>query len=506
MAKPREEDLFANTTMTFGEHLEELRTCLFRALFGLAIGFLFGLLVGKWVVERIQEPLIEALTAYYQQEAADDIEKKLKDSQVPGYDLPDDPDKRKAFVARFVAETNFMPEEVYVNPAELLGQLRDSGHFPDLPDPGELNQGVFDEEDLARVIIWRKIDESQRVKIKSLNAHEAFMIWIKAAFVAGLILASPWVFYEIWSFVAAGLYPHEKRYIHVFLPFSLGLFLAGAALAFFFVFEPVLNFLFTFNRWLGIDPDPRISEWLGFVLILPLGFGISFQLPLVMLFLERIGVFNVRVYLQKWRIAILVIFVIGMMLTPADPYSMLLMAIPLTFLYFGGILLCKYMPRKSSPYDDADEEEEAPAKTEEPAGRPFPFDWRGILIMLLLAFYFFGWRPWEQAELQKAVVAEITELKGTVYYDYQVDESGQPIENAQPPVPDFLRNRLGEDFFANVVAVDLSGTRADDDVLEYLRKFSALKRLDVTGTRVTKKRLAEFEKKLVGCKIVGEAK
>jgi sec-independent protein translocase protein TatC len=107
-----------------------------------------------------------------------------------------------------------------------------------------------------------------------------------------------------------------------------------------------------FNRWLGIEQDIRISEWLSFVLLLPLGFGIAFQLPLVMLFMERIGIFDVRAYLEKWRIAVLIIFVLGMMLTPADPYSMMLMAIPLTVLYFGGIALCRYMPKRKSPFDE----------------------------------------------------------------------------------------------------------------------------------------------------------
>ncbi|MFH1924413.1 MAG: twin-arginine translocase subunit TatC, partial [Planctomycetota bacterium] len=88
------------------------------------------------------------------------------------------------------------------------------------------------------------------------------------------------------------------------------------------------------------------------VLILPLGFGIAFQLPLVMLFLQRIGVFDVETYLSKWRIAILVIAVLSMLLTPADPGSMMMMAIPLTVLYFGGILLCHFMPRSRRRYDE----------------------------------------------------------------------------------------------------------------------------------------------------------
>ena len=178
------------------------------------------------------------------------------------------------------------------------------------------------------------------------------MIWLKAAFITGLTIASPWIFYQIWNFVAAGLYPHEKNYVYLYLPFSLGLFLAGAAMAFFFVFRPVLSFLLEFNRAMNIDAVPRISDWLGFVLLLPLGFGISFQLPLVMLFLERIGVVNVRMYLEKWRIAVLVICVISMLLTPADPISMLLMATPLTFLFFGGVALCRWLPKRRSPFGE----------------------------------------------------------------------------------------------------------------------------------------------------------
>ena len=85
------------------------------------------------------------------------------------------------------------------------------------------------------------------------------------------------------------------------------------------------------------------------MLFLPLGFGISFQLPLVMLLLERIGVFTIQTYLSSWRIAVLIIFVLAMFLTPADPVSMLLMALPLTMLFFGGIGLCKWLPKRSSP-------------------------------------------------------------------------------------------------------------------------------------------------------------
>ena len=179
------------------------------------------------------------------------------------------------------------------------------------------------------------------------------MIWMKAALMTGLVIASPYIFYQIWIFVAAGLYPHEKSYVYIYLPISIALFFGGASLAFAFVFDPVLRFLFTFNKGMNADFDPRVGEWLSFVLILPLGFGISFQLPLVMLFLNRIGIASLDFYIQQWRVAILIICVISMVLTPADPVSMLLMAVPLCLLYVLGIGMCKYMPSGKSPFEEA---------------------------------------------------------------------------------------------------------------------------------------------------------
>lgn len=350
-----DEDLFQDTSMTFGEHLEELRSCLFKAIIGLVIGFIIGLFFGGRVVAFIQTPLTDALTSYYQRQAENRLETELTTSGVHA-GIPEGEEKERTPSDILIHDEGFLPERVFVQPEWVLQSLKDSRpeEFKDLVLPKELKKDSV-RETLVPILLWRPNKDDPRVRVTALNAHEAFVIYVKAALLVGALLASPWIFYQIWGFVAAGLYPHEKHYVHIYLPMSLGLFFAGAALAFFFVFEPVLQFLFGFNQWLGIDPDPRISEWLGFVMMLPLGFGISFQLPMVMLFLERIGIFTLEAYLTHIRIAILVIFVISMFLTPADPWSMLLMAVPLTILYYGGILLCKYMPKRSSPFDDDEE-------------------------------------------------------------------------------------------------------------------------------------------------------
>ncbi len=352
MAKHPDEDLFADTTMTFGEHLDELRVSLGKAVLGLLVGFIVGLFIANRVVTWIQTPLKTALEQYYVDKAKEDLADEHKDRG----------EEVSSSVNNFIDTNRFVYEKLYVEVGEVtrIGALVDKQELQPATEAEKSTESatdeiaVFDDElpprpsALVLTRVWRPID----TVVQSLSAQEAFMIWLKAAFVSGLIIASPYIFWQIWTFVAAGLYPHEKRYVHLYLPFSLVLFWAGAATAFFFVFRYVLNFLFAFNRGMNIDPDPRISEWLGFVLFLPLGFGIAYQLPLVMLFLHRIGIFSIGTYLAKWRIAILIIFVASMLLTPADPVSMLMMAMPMTALYFLGIALCRWMPRHRSPFSE----------------------------------------------------------------------------------------------------------------------------------------------------------
>ena len=113
------------------------------------------------------------------------------------------------------------------------------------------------------------------------------------------------------------------------------------------MFTPVLRFFFGYNDEFGVALELRISEWLSFLLLMILGFGISFQLPLVMLFLERIGILSVQTYLAKWKIAVLVLAILSMVLSPGgDPTSMMLMLVPLVGLYFAGIALCKWLPSR----------------------------------------------------------------------------------------------------------------------------------------------------------------
>jgi sec-independent protein translocase protein TatC len=342
----QDDDLFKDSTMTFGEHLAQLRKCLFKALFGLLAGVFVGLYFGDHVVRFIQTPLTDALEKYYEDGVLSKLENEIEQSEKSGEPMPWKYDE----VERVVKTHRMLPDEYFIDAAELASQLK--GTYPEqfqglsFTTP-KAEDGTV-EPVYLRLFLWHHLSDDKRVRATALSAHEVFMIWLKASIVVGAVLSSPWVFYQLWTFVAAGLYRHEKRYVNIYLPFSVGLFLIGVMVAFYGAFPLILRFLFSFNRALRIDIDPRISEWIGFVLFLPLGFGIAFQLPLVMLFLNRVGLFSVEAYVSYWRVAVLVIFIVAAILTPPDPYSMTLLALPLTLLYFAGILLCKWMPRGKS--------------------------------------------------------------------------------------------------------------------------------------------------------------
>jgi len=342
--------------MTFGEHLEELRKCLWKALLGLVAGLLVGFFAGGTVVDYIQTPLRDALRSHVVEGAILRLDRQIEEIREEGHSL----EWNAALAKELVEEKGFLPELVYIrlrdfmSPADNPGGRNSQGTAASTP-PAAAEAGQEAPQalnpDLVPRLMWHHVEDDRRVRATALNAQEGFMIWLKASLLVGAVLSSPWVFYQLWSFVAAGLYPHERRYVNIYLPFSVGLFVFGAAVAFYGAFPLVLKFLFSFNRSLGIEIDPRISEWLSFALFLPLGFGIAFQLPLVMLFLQRVGIFTVQTYLSYWRVAVLVIFVIAAILTPPDPGSMTLLALPLTMLYFGGILLCMWMPRGRSLLD-----------------------------------------------------------------------------------------------------------------------------------------------------------
>ena len=177
---------------------------------------------------------------------------------------------------------------------------------------------------------------------------EGIMAFLKLGVTAGILLASPIIIYQVWAFIFPALNREEKRFAVPLFLTIVAFFIIGALFAYFIVVPVVLQFSAQLypempNMW-------DLENYLSLVTKLILGFGIAFELPIVMAFLSRIGVINARGFREKQNYALLGICVMSALLTPADPWSMLLMAIPLFVLYQLGIFFAYLVEKEQEVY------------------------------------------------------------------------------------------------------------------------------------------------------------
>jgi len=185
---------------------------------------------------------------------------------------------------------------------------------------------------------------------------EAFFVYLKLSLFGGILLASPVLLWEIWCFVAPGLYDQEKKYVYPFVIFSTLLFATGVSFGYFVVFPIAFKFFMGYSSEI-IKPLPSIKEYLNFSCKLLFAFGAVFELPLFVLFLAKIGLVNEKMLRSKRKFAILGIFAVAAILTPPDIVSQILMAIPLLVLYEISILVAKYFGKKEEEEEEEEEEE-----------------------------------------------------------------------------------------------------------------------------------------------------
>jgi sec-independent protein translocase protein TatC len=182
-------------------------------------------------------------------------------------------------------------------------------------------------------------------RLTYLHPTEPFMVSIKVGIFVGVVIALPIVFYHFWRFVAPGLMENEKRIFVPALLASVGLFVGGAALAFFFVLPFGLKFFLGFATE-SLQPMITINDYFSFAMQVTLMFGLVFETPLVILVLAWVGVLPVRVLRRYRRHAIAVMAIVSAVLTPADVVSMLLMLVPLYLLFEISVILAGVIERR----------------------------------------------------------------------------------------------------------------------------------------------------------------
>lgn len=175
--------------------------------------------------------------------------------------------------------------------------------------------------------------------------HEAFIAKIKISFFVGLLLSSPFVIYEIWKFISSGLKPNERKYIVIFGPLSFLFFFLGAFFGYFVVVPVGIRFLLGFSTDV-MTPMITVSGYISFVGVLILSLGLIFELPLIILFLTKIGLITPKYLSSRRRHAIVLIFIVAAILTPPDVITQFLMALPLLVLYEISIIFSKFVYQK----------------------------------------------------------------------------------------------------------------------------------------------------------------
>ena len=284
------DETMESSRMSLGEHLDELRKRLLRASVGLVVAFIVCWTFHEAIAEIVLRPL-ENTVGWLNEDLTELYEGRL-------------------------AEDPALAREEY---------FREVG--------GE----------------WVLVDPISK-QPRADAASSGFFFYLKICFYFAMFIAGPYVLWELWQFIAAGLYKKEKRVIHGVFPFSALLFFTGVLFGYFMMLPYGYYFLFGY----GLEqtrPDPKLEEYLSFVTTLTLALGIIFQLPLIMMVLSRVGIVDPKSYSEhrgKFWIGSLVIAAI---LTPPDPFTQMMMAIPMAVLYELGNILARVAHRKAVAAD-----------------------------------------------------------------------------------------------------------------------------------------------------------
>jgi sec-independent protein translocase protein TatC len=312
--------------MPFGDHLDELRR---RVIYALV-----GLVVAAIVCGVNYEFLISALLRPYKHAHDEMIARKLDaEQQEEGEAQPPPP----------VEE----PEGVGVPPdsplAPVLTRIEQR-----LADLERRLDAIAPEKEAGPEAKKDDVAFAQRFpapRVIQGGPLTGYITAILLCVICGIILASPWIMYQIWAFVGVGLYPRERRFVYIYGPFSFLLFVGGAA-TFYFVMLPVaLGALMAPTAGILvdgmpiIDPSLFLNDYFKFVAMMTLIFGVVFQTPLVVMFIAWTEIVPLGTLVKKQRIVLMVLVVASAVLTPQDPVTMALMAVPLIVLYQFGLLL-----------------------------------------------------------------------------------------------------------------------------------------------------------------------
>ncbi len=331
-------------------HLVELRKRIFISVVALFVSFILSFIFYKPILDWVTKPLENALTM---------VKKKVQKSedgtwQVEGKEL----NKTKTITK--IDKNISLADKAIINAKKII----------------DSNSSTNVEKSLASSIItianYAKNLKEQELKQEAINkkndfwgsitTHQlggVFIVALKVSLFSAIFLSLPIILWQMWLFVAPGLYDNEKK---MALPFLFGvtiMFILGVLFAYYVVAPFGFQFLITFGAFL-YTPLINIEDYIGFFAKIMLGFGLAFELPMIVYFLALIGLVTDKMLIEFFKYAIVLIFIVAAILTPPDIITQVLMATPLILLYGVSILIARVVnPEKK---DDENEEKEKESK------------------------------------------------------------------------------------------------------------------------------------------------
>jgi sec-independent protein translocase protein TatC len=293
--KRKEEEL---PSMSLGDHLEELRIRMILALAGIVVGLIVCLFFGKHLIAFLERPYNQAM-GITQLQPIIDREQNISDSAV-------NTEQKSANQIETEIQTDDTASDVSTN------NLR------------------------------------PRIGLQTKKPAEGFTTYLKICLVFGLLLTSPWVFWQAWSFVSMGLYRHEQKFIHVVSPVSALLFVIGALFFLFMVAPLAMTFFMKFNEALNLASFWMFEDYINMILMLMLVFGLAFQMPIAIVFAERMGLVSIETLVNGRKYVIVALTIIAAIATPPDVISQISLFIPMYALFESGIVACRLLRKEKS--------------------------------------------------------------------------------------------------------------------------------------------------------------
>ncbi len=324
--------------MTFGEHLEELRSRLIKSLLAFLVAFLLGL--------AFQDPLFRFYARPYKS-AAQEITQK-RDREIPP-------------TRSFLEEKN---EEARLRSlvARLARDVRELGGLKDWNEAELAVVGLSaDGKPQPLTVPGRAIE-----RLITTASTETFMSYMKVCLLTGFLLSAPVLLYQLWSFISAGLYRKERRLVLRTLPLSLLLFFLGCVFSYAVLVPISLQFLLSYGSEELINQSVRVESYLNLLIVMLVLMGLVFQIPLLMVVLTQTNLLTTEFFKNKRRYFIVAAFIFAAVITPPDYVSQILVAIPMLLLFEVGLYLSVVLKKKKMATLTAGPGAESPPPAQNP--------------------------------------------------------------------------------------------------------------------------------------------